>query len=174
MATEKTNLEILAEYTRRMVRGDMQAVDDMWAPDFFTHVAPRVSPDAVGMDQRPGEVMFWQESAKAFPDRRFVVHKLWEVDDGNTIICHYSMLGTFSGGSFFGAPPTGKPVEINGTAILRLQDGKIVEHWGGPHCMYGIGLLNVATPPTKPQLRPLQKPRQGIKARTPRRAAAPA
>jgi len=30
----------------------------MWAPDFFTHVAPRVSPEAVGMDQRPGEVMF--------------------------------------------------------------------------------------------------------------------
>jgi len=36
----------------------MQAVYDMWAPDFFTHVAPRVSPEAVGMDQRPGEVMF--------------------------------------------------------------------------------------------------------------------
>lgn len=160
MAEKKSNLEILAEYTRRMESGDMQAVDDMWAPDFFTHVAPRVSPEAVGMDQRPGEVMFWQESAKAFPDRRFVVHKLWVVDGGDTIICHYSMLGTFSGGSFFGTPPTGKPAEINGTAILRFKDGKIVEHWGGPHCMHGIGLLNVAVPPTKPQLRPLQKPRE--------------
>lgn len=83
------------------------------------------------MDQRPGEVMFWEEGAKAFPDRRFVVHKLWEVDGGDTVICHYSMIGTHSGGSFFGAPPTGKKVEINGTAILRFKDGKIVEHWGG-------------------------------------------
>jgi hypothetical protein len=28
----------------------------------------------------------------------------------------------------------------NGTAILRMRDGKVVEHWGGPHCMIGIGL----------------------------------
>jgi hypothetical protein len=35
-------------------------------------------------------------------------------------------------GSFFGAPPTGKKVEINGTAILRIREGKIIEHWGGP------------------------------------------
>ncbi len=155
MTEKKSNLQILAEYTKRMVAGDMQAVNDMWAPDFFTHVAPRVSPEAVGMDQRPGEVMFWKESAQAFPDRRFVVHKLWEVDGGDTVICHYSMLGTHTG-SFFGAPPTGKQVEINGTAILRFRDGKIVEHWGGPHCMHGIGLLNVAVPPTKPVLTPLQ------------------
>jgi predicted ester cyclase len=160
MTEQKSNLEILAEYTRRMLRGDMQAVYDTWAPDFFTHVAARVSPEAVGMDQRPGEVMFWEESAKAFPDRRFVVHKLWEVDGGETVICHYSMTGTHSGGSFFGAPPTGKQVEINGTAILRFKNGKIVEHWGGPHCMYGIGLLNVAEPPTKPRLTPLQPHRE--------------
>lgn len=155
MTEKKSNLEILADYTRRMLRGDMQAVYDVWAPDFVTHVAPRVSPEAVGMDQRPGEVMFWQESAQAFPDRRLVVHKLWEVDDGDTLICHYSMIGTHLG-SFFGTPPSGKKVEINGTAILRFKDGKIVEHWGGPHCMYGIGLLNVAVPPTKPQLKPRQ------------------
>jgi predicted ester cyclase len=155
MSEKLSNLAILADYTRRVLKGDMQAVFDVWAPEFQTHVAERVSPEAVGMDQRPGEVAFWQESAKAFPDRRFVVHKLWELDGGDTIICHYSMTGTHSGGSFFGAPPTGKKVEINGTAILRFKDGKIVEHWGGPHCMYGIGLLN-AEPPTKPELTPMQ------------------
>lgn len=44
MSEKKSNLKILADYTSRMIRGDMQAVYDMWAPDFFTHVAPRVSP----------------------------------------------------------------------------------------------------------------------------------
>jgi ketosteroid isomerase-like protein len=38
-------------------------------------------------------------------------------------------------------PPSGEPVEINGTAILRMRDGKIVEHWGGPHCQEGLGLI---------------------------------
>jgi predicted SnoaL-like aldol condensation-catalyzing enzyme len=32
-------------------------------------------------------------------------------------------------------------VHINGTAILRMRDGKIVEHWGGPHCQKGLGLI---------------------------------
>ena len=36
---------------------------------------------------------------------------------------------------------SGEPVEINGTAILRMRDGKIVEHWGGPHCQGGLGLI---------------------------------
>jgi len=27
------------------------------------------------------------------------------------------------------------------TAILRFRDGKVVEHWGGPHCMRGVGLI---------------------------------
>ena len=31
-------------------------------------------------------------------------------------------------------------MRIDGTAILRMRDGKVVEHWGGPHCAYGIGL----------------------------------
>jgi hypothetical protein len=22
-----------------------------------------------------------------------------------------------------------------------MRDGQVVEHWGGPHCMYGIGLV---------------------------------
>lgn len=160
MTEKKSNLQILAEYTRRMIAGDTQAVYDVWASDFVTHVAPRVSPEAVGMDQRPGEVMWWQESAKAFPDRRFVVHKVWEVDGGNTIICHYSVVGTHTGGSFFGTPPSGKQVEINGTAIMRMEDGKIVEHWGGPHCQFGIGLVQVSVPPTKPVLTERAQPRQ--------------
>jgi len=37
--------------------------------------------------------------------------------------------------------PSGEPVEINGTAVLRIRDGKIVEHWGGPHCQEGLGLI---------------------------------
>jgi hypothetical protein len=32
-------------------------------------------------------------------------------------------------------------VEINGTAILRIRDGQIFEHWGGPHCQKGLGLI---------------------------------
>jgi rare lipoprotein A len=38
-------------------------------------------------------------------------------------------------------------VVINGTAVLRIRDGKIVEHWGGPHCQNGVGLVAGAAAP---------------------------
>jgi len=31
-------------------------------------------------------------------------------------------------------------------AILRMRDGRVVEHRGGPHCMYGIGLVRTTGP----------------------------
>ncbi len=56
-------------------------------------------------------------------------------------ISNWTLTGTHTGAPFFGVPPSGKKVTINGTAILRFKDGKIVEHWGGPHCPRGIGIL---------------------------------
>ena len=52
------------------------------------------------------------------------------------------MKGTHTGEPFNGVPASGEPVHINGTAILRMRDGLIVEHWGGPHCQDGIGLTH--------------------------------
>ena len=40
--------------------------------------------------------------------------------------------GTSSGthrGEFMGVPPSGKRVAVSGMHIMRLADGKIVEHW---------------------------------------------
>lgn len=42
--------------------------------------------------------------------------------------------------AFYDLPPSGERVTINGTAVLRLEGGKIVEHWGGPHCPAGLGV----------------------------------
>ena len=55
------------------------------------------------------------------------------------------LLGAYSEGRWrpvYGVAASGEPVEINGTAILRIRNGKIVEHWGGPHCQDGVGLTH--------------------------------
>ena len=63
----------------------------------------------------------------------------WE--SGDLVVSNWSVRGTFDGAPFFGLEPSGEPVHINGTAILRIRDGRIVEHWGGPHCQKGLGLI---------------------------------
>ena len=140
----KSNLEILGRYSARMTAGDYDAVYDTFAPDFFSHVTPRVSPEMVGTDIRPQEIKFWQSAREAFPDMQFTVDLL--IESGDLIVSNWTLSGTHTGSEYYGVPPSGKPVTINGTAVLRVKDGKVVEHWGGPHCMYGIGLSTAPSP----------------------------
>jgi predicted ester cyclase len=69
----------------------------------------------------------------------FTVNLLIEKDD--LVVSNWTVEGTHSGSSFYDVPPSGERVAINGTAILRMRDGLIVEHWGGPHCQEGLGLI---------------------------------
>ena len=133
------NLKILGEYSNAMIDGDTAAVFDFWAPEFESHVTARVSPDQVGRDVRAHEQEWWSQVAAAFPDYEFTVGLLIEHDDLN--VSNWTVRGTHTGTAFYDVEPSGEPVEINGTAILRMRDGKIVEHWGGPHCQKGLGLI---------------------------------
>lgn len=133
------NLKMLAAYSDAMFRGDTEAVYEFWAPDFHSHVTDRVAPHRVGSDVRDDEAEWWREVRSAFPDMEFTVNLLIESDD--LVVSNWSVRGTHTGTAFFDVEPTGGPVEINGTAVLRIREGKIVEHWGGPHCQKGLGYI---------------------------------
>ena len=122
-----------------MEAGDTEAVYTFWSEDFDSHVTGRVSPDRVGTDIRGSEQQWWEQARSAFPDTTFTVNLV--IESGDLIVSNWTVKGTHSGTAFFDVPPSGEPVEINGTAIIRMRDGKIVEHWGGPHCQEGLGLI---------------------------------
>jgi predicted ester cyclase len=138
MGSVSDNLRSLAEYSKKMIAGDYDAVFEYWSDDFHSHVTERVNPAAVGTDVRGEERRFWEEGRRAFEDFEFRVDLLVESDD--IIVSNWTITGKHTLDSYYGVPPSGKPVHINGTGIVRMKDGKIVEHWGGPHCPNGIGL----------------------------------
>jgi len=133
------NLRMLGAYSAAMEAGDTEAVFSFWSPDFVSHVTERVAPGRVGSDVRGDEQEWWQQARAAFPDMVFSVNLLIESDD--LVVSNWTVKGTHTGAPFYDVPPSGEPVEINGTAILRIRDDKIVEHWGGPHCQAGLGLI---------------------------------
>lgn len=140
MAEWSENLKLLGEYSARMEEGDEQAVYDFFAPEFRSQATDRVNPDLAGRDIRGEEVRFWREARGAFPDMDFTVNLLVEQDD--LVVTNWTITGTHTGSAFYDVPPSGEPVRIDGTAILRIRDGMIVEHWGGPHCQNGVGLIS--------------------------------
>ena len=134
-----SNLKMLGEYSDAMFRGDDDAVYELWAPEFHSHVTDRVNPAVSGTDVRSHEVVWWDQVRNAFPDFTFDVDLLIEHED--LAVSNWTVKGTHTGAAFYDVAPTGEPVEINGTAILRIRDGKVVEHWGGPHCQKGLGYI---------------------------------
>ena len=134
------NLHNLAVYSDRMAKADYDAVYEYFSDAFMSHVTERVAPDRVGTDIRGHEKYFWENAKKAFPDMTFDVNLVLE--SGEHIVSNWTLSGTHTGGNYYDVKPSGKKVTINGTAILRFENGKVVEHWGGPHCMKGVGLTN--------------------------------
>ena len=51
--------------------------------------------------------------------------------DGDVAWARNVATGT-NDGSFMGHPPTGRPMRIDVIDVVRVRDGRIVEHWGVP------------------------------------------
>ena len=62
----------------------------------------------------------------AFPDMHAVIHD--QIAEGDKVVTRKSLRCTHLG-DFIGIAPTGKAVSIEVIDILRLVDGKIIEHW---------------------------------------------
>ncbi|RMD94452.1 MAG: ester cyclase [Calditrichaeota bacterium] len=69
----------------------------------------------------------WVQSyRKAFPDLKFRIEDL--IAENNMVAVRFTMTGTHKG-EFMGWKPTNKNFTVSGIDILRLKDGKCVEHW---------------------------------------------
>jgi len=78
-----------------------------------------------------------------FPDRRFEEEVM--VAEGDTVVLRWRMTGTNTR-QLLGRKATGKKVDTHGIEIVRIQNGKIVEHIsdGGQHflqVLYQLDLL---------------------------------
>jgi predicted ester cyclase len=117
-----TNKEIVqALYDRLFNGGDLSAADDLVADDFVNHTGP---PDGPKGPQSLKSLVGWLHGA--FPDSRYTIKKIVAEDDHVAVYLAYD--GTHLG-PFMGAAPTGRHFSQDQMHLMRLQDGKIAEHW---------------------------------------------
>ena len=64
---------------------------------------------------------------EAFPDLRAEIED--NVADDDKVVFRMTRRATHTG-AFMGIPPTGKQVEFGVFDLVRVADGKLVEHWG--------------------------------------------
>jgi steroid delta-isomerase-like uncharacterized protein len=139
----------LAEQNKDVVR---RAVQEIWNEGKYDNVEKYVSSDFVVHSAIPGEdihgpggvIEFFTYFRKAFPDLQFTIVDM--IAESDRVVTHYTIRGTHRG-EFKGIPATGKSININGTDIDRLVDGKTVECWPNLDELSLLQQLGVSTLP---------------------------
>lgn len=102
-------------------RGNLDALDDILTPDYVDHNAPPGTlPGPAGI--KPIIAAF----RAAFPDVHMTIED--QLAEGNRVATRYTFRGTHLG-NLMGIPPSGKPVEMTGITIVRIDGGKMAEGW---------------------------------------------
>jgi steroid delta-isomerase-like uncharacterized protein len=101
---------------------NLASFDQLAAPDAIDHSLPPGLPQGIeGTRQILGMYL------TAFPDVQVTVGDL--IAEGDRVVARLVYTGTHQG-DFLGIPPTGRRITVTATDIIRIADGKMVEHWG--------------------------------------------
>src|SRR3712207_732074 len=100
----------------------MDGAMSLVADDFRDHEEfPGISSDRDGVRQ------FFEMMRSAFPDFRIDVEDM--LVEGDKVAVRMQMSWTHQG-EFLGMPGSGQRFSTTGIDIIRVVDGKAVEHWG--------------------------------------------
>ena len=111
----ETNRGLLTRYHEEVwEKGNLAAAREFIGPGFRSHAVQQ------GVDM--GELR------RAFPD--LMSHADVIMADGNHVAIVWTITATHRG-EFKGIKPTGRKIHVQGMDVLRAENGKFVEHWGG-------------------------------------------
>jgi steroid delta-isomerase-like uncharacterized protein len=121
-----------AEANKALVRRLLERVRDGWstavieeffAPGYRRYLNPTTAPlTPEGQRARANRL------SEAFPDATVTLEDIFA--EGDRVAYRLTIRGTHRN-AFQGIPTTGKHVTVSFTAIVRIEDGRLVEEWGG-------------------------------------------
>jgi steroid delta-isomerase-like uncharacterized protein len=132
------NKDIVRRYQEIYNSNDLDSLGEVVADDLLTpKIMPGMKP---GLE---GGKLVHATTLIGMPDWHTAIDDL--IAEGNKVVARITMTGTHTG-NFWGIPATGKRVEFTGIYVVRIVNGKIVEHWGeedGVSLLQQLGVLKM-------------------------------
>jgi steroid delta-isomerase-like uncharacterized protein len=122
VSTEENKQTVRTFIERLFVQRDLGLLDETEAADAVTHATP----SGTYMSNRESVKETLKTLFAAFPDLRISVLDL--IAENDKVVLRGTWVGT-QAGEYLGIPPMGRHVTVPTVHVLRLRDGKIVEHW---------------------------------------------
>src|SRR5215213_1419601 len=134
-----------ADIVRRLIEdgfNEGNLADELISPAMVEHqnFGPDHAPGAEGVKAVIGSLR------RAFSDFHLAIDDL--AVRGDTVWLRMTGTGT-NDGSFMGHPPTGRRMRTDVFDALRVEDGRLVEHWGVPDRLGTLFQLGLAQPPAR-------------------------
>jgi steroid delta-isomerase-like uncharacterized protein len=129
--TPEANKLVMRRFTEFINTASEKLATELVAPGAIFHVPGRSEP----MRGPAGYLAIIGMMRAGFPDIQWTLEELI-AEEGN-VAARFTMRGTHHG-TFFGVPPTGKPIVVQAMNFYRLSGGQIVEERGQPDL---LGLL---------------------------------
>ena len=124
------NKNIVRRYQEVYNHNDLDFLNEVLSEDLLTpNIMPRIPPGLEGAKAAHRMML------AGFPDYQTIIEDI--ISEGDKVVARIKMSGTHTG-KFMSIPPTGRRVSFTGIYIVRIINGKIVEHWGEED---GVGLL---------------------------------
>ena len=103
-------------------KGNFDVFEEFFADDFVDHTTqPGTTPDKAGVRK------LYTYMREAFPDFHAEIH--WQLADGDRVTTYKTYSGTHDG-PFLGIAPTHRKIHFESVDVMRVQNGKITDHWG--------------------------------------------
>lgn len=116
------NKDIVRRYQDAYNTANYESLADVVAADVRTpNIASGMPP---GLE---GAIAVHRKTLLGMPDYLTTIEDL--IAEGDKVVARVRITGTHTG-DFWGVPPTGRQVNLTAIYIVRIADGKIVEHWG--------------------------------------------
>ena len=117
---EEQNTALVKRLIDELNRGNAEIVKELYAPDLKSYSpSGSTSPTSQNDSFELTKAYF-----NAFPDLNQTIEEV--VASGDRVAVRFMARGTHKG-DFQGIPATGNKMELSGTVILHIKDGKIIE-----------------------------------------------
>ena len=127
--TESASKQVYRRFVEEVInKGNIDIIPELYHPDYVDHTAPPGAPTGLSVFEQVSAIpkMF----RGAFPDVHFTIDSM--VQDGDWIATRVTGEAQHLGRPFMGVPPSGWHVIWSSFGFFRVQDGRIIEHYGQP------------------------------------------
>jgi predicted ester cyclase len=143
MDARDENKALVRRFYAEIDAGNLAAMDDLVAPDFVDHDPPPIPGLGSGL---AGLKQAFEIFLHATPGTHEVLDQVAEDD---LVVTRIRARGRFAE-NLGDIPATGGDLDVTATAIYRVSDGKIAEHWGETDSFTLMQQLGVVPAPPMP------------------------